>query len=275
MKKNSRLERTQAGRHIGTHCMLLLALFTVACGAEKAERPTLLISAAASLTDVLPEVFSALQNSEAGLQIQFNFAGSSVLAQQIRAGSPADVFVSADPVWMERLVQGGRIDKSSTVDLLSNELVVVVPVNSAANIASLDDLCGAGVQFLALADPAHVPAGRYAKASLQRVALWDRVKAKVVSAQDVRAALAFVEAGEADAGIVYATDAKMSPGVRVAVRIPKHLPPDIRYVAAPVLPETPEKRYTMQLLTSATARRIFDSRGFVFIANRSVPETLR
>lgn len=242
------------------------------CSANKPAQQELLISAAASLTDVLPKIFETLQDSLYGVQLNFNFAGSSILAQQILAGSPADVYLSADPIWMDRLVQAGRVDSAEVVKLLSNELVVAVPAARSQKIGALEELADSAVEYIALGDPDHVPAGRYAKQSLERAGLWPALSGKIVSAQDVRAALAFVETGEADAGIVYATDAKMSKRVRVDFRIPAQWQPEITYVMAPISPVNPQSRRIIRWLTSPTAQRIFEAHGFVFVAPKSQEE---
>lgn len=192
----------------------------------------LMVFAAASLTNALDEVGERYA-AESGDEIRFNFAGSNQLARQIEAGAPADVFVSADEIQMDALEAKGRIVKATRCDLLGNSLVVIV-APGGPKISRLEDLAGAGVRRLSLGHPEAVPAGVYAKAHLEKTGLWKSVTAKVVPAENVRAALAFVESGNAEAGIVYKTDAATSGKVEVVWEIPTEEGPRILYPVARV-----------------------------------------
>jgi molybdate transport system substrate-binding protein len=224
------------------------------------------VYSAASLTDALEEVARVFEK-ETGHKVILNFGGSNDLARQIKAGAPADVFFSADSAQMDGLEAAGLVRAHDRVDLLSNVLVVVAPAASAARIGAAQDLLA--LRRLALADPQAVPAGVYARTWLQSVGLWDKLKDKVVPTLDVRAALAAVEAGHADAGIVYRTDAAISKRVRVAFEVPRAEGPPIVYPLAPIAAS--KKPATAQLvrhLTSERARAVYRRFGFLVLSER-------
>ena len=162
------------------------------------------VFAAASLTDALQEIAGSWETAT-GHKVVFNLGASSDLARQIKAGGPADIFFSADKAQMDGLEKEGLVRAADRVDLLSNTLVVVVPADSGAKVAQASDL--AAFKTLALADPQAVPAGVYARTWLESLGLWSRLEKQVVPALNVRAALSAVESANADAGIVYKTDA--------------------------------------------------------------------
>lgn len=187
-----------------------------------------------------------------------SFAATSALARQVEQGAPADLFVSADEEWMDTLDQQGLLRPGTRQDLLSNRLVLIAP--RGGSVRSLTDL---GTGRLALADPASVPAGKYAKAALERLGQWGGVADKVVPAESVRAALVLVERGEAPLGIVYATDAKASDKVEVIETLPADSHPPIRYPAAVLAASRyPDAAAFLVFLGSAEARAIFEKHGF-------------
>ena len=169
---------------------------------------TLHVFAAASLTDSLKEIAAAYEK-QTGDKVMFNFGASSFLARQIEEGAPADIFFSADEAKMDGLEKKGLIIKETRTSRLSNSLVIVVTSDSALPIHSAKDLAGPAVKRVALADPKTVPAGIYAKQYLQCAGLWSAIKPKVVPTDNVRAALAAVESGNVEAGMVYKTDASI------------------------------------------------------------------
>lgn len=224
---------------------------------------TVTVFAAASLTDSLKEIARDYQNQSHD-KIVFNLAGSSTLARQIEEGAPADIFLSADEEQMDRLASKGLIKKATRKDLLSNSLVIVVGVESQAGVHSPQDLAGAAVKRIALGDPRAVPIGIYAKAYLQKLNLWNAVQPKVVATENVRAALAAVESGDADASLVYKTDAAISKKVRVAFEVP---PGDGPKISEPValLQESPQPEAAgrfLECLESEAAARVFMKFGF-------------
>ena len=184
-----------------------------------------MVFAAASLSDAMTDVAATWDG-----EVLFNFAGSNVLATQIEATDVAEVFVSADIAWMDRLEEGGKIVAGSRRVLLSNTLVIVA--NAAVELAadSPNVLLDPSIRYVSMGDPDAVPAGRYGKAWLKSEGLWDKVGAKVAPAADARAAMRLVEADPEVLGVVYATDALASDQVRVLFKAANG--PQIRYPAA-------------------------------------------
>ncbi len=175
--------------------------------------------AAASLTDAMKEIGAAYEK-ESGDKLQFNFGASNMLARQIEEGAPADVFFSADEAKMDALEKKDLLLPGTRRSLLSNSLVIVVAADSGMSPKSAADLAKPEYKKLALAEPRSVPAGIYAREYLEKLGLWEAVKEKVVPTENVRAALAAVESGNVDAGIVYKTDALISKKVKVRSKSP-------------------------------------------------------
>ncbi len=219
----------------------------------------LVVFAAASLSDALAEIARAFE-AGGGRHVQLSFGGSNDLARQIRAGAPAEIFVSADARRMNELEQAGLVRRQERFDLVSNRLVVIVPAVSSHPFGKAEDLLLA--QRIALADPDAVPAGIYAREWLQRRGLWDRLRARVVPALDVRAALAAVASQAVDAGIVYRTDAAVSDRVRVALEVPAEESPRIVYPAALVGTPSAAARAFFAYLRSPEARAVLSRFGF-------------
>ncbi|QSQ12758.1 molybdate ABC transporter substrate-binding protein [Myxococcus landrumensis] len=242
-------------------CVTFLVLVAVSVRAEEA-----LVFAAASTTDVLQELRPAFAKAT-GHSVVLALGSSGDLARQAMAGAPADAFLSADVARMDAVQAAGLVQPGTRRDLLSNKLVVVVPVDAKRSPGKPEDL--KGVKRLSLADPALVPAGLYAKAWLEKVGLWKDVTSKVVPALDVRGALAAVEAGRVDAGVVYATDAAQSKKVRVAFEVPTADAPRIVYpVAVLTKGKSPEAgRAFVRFLQSEPARAAFARHGFVVLAS--------
>jgi molybdate transport system substrate-binding protein len=240
--------------------LTLVALLTAAGESPPTPRPELLVFAAASLTDALGEIGAGFE-ARTGVRVLFSFAGSNALARQIQAGAPADVFVSANLERMDELERAGLVRPEDRVSLLSNRLTVVVPRSSTLTVSTPRDLEGA--RRLALGDPEAVPAGIYARRWLERIGLWDALRARVVPTLDVRAALAAVESGAADAGIVYRTDAAISRRVRVVLEVSPDEAPRIEYPAAVLASSpAPEARRFLKHLQSAATRVVFTRLGF-------------
>src|SRR5262245_50972887 len=208
-------------------------VLTAASHAPSASGATINVFASASLTDTLKEIAAAYEK-QSGDKVVFNFGASSFLARQIEEGAPADVFFSADEARMDALAKKGLIVTGTRKSRLSNSLVIVVPADDSRPIQSPSDLAEARVQRLALADPKTVPAGIYAREFLEKAGLWTAVEKKVVPTDNVRAALAAVESGNVEAGIVYKTDARISRKVKVAYEVPVKEGPAISYPMAAV-----------------------------------------
>jgi molybdate transport system substrate-binding protein len=221
------------------------------------------VFAAASLTDSMKQVADAYK-ARTGKPVTLSFGASSALAKQIEQGAPAEIFFSADTDWMDYLQQKNLIDAASRKILLGNRLVLIgAPDSKPLAITPHFDLAGAlGDGKLALADPASVPAGKYGKASLTALGVWDSVAAHVAPAENVRVALEYVARGEAPYGIVYATDARVAPQVKVAGIFPENTHPAIVYPVALTKTATPWARDFLVFLSGPEARAIFDKAGF-------------
>jgi molybdate transport system substrate-binding protein len=243
-------------------CLLVL-LALAGCRATPSPSPfsEILVFAAASTSEVMTDLGREFHDAS-GDTARFSFGASRDLARQVRAGAPADVFVSADAETVDGLIADKLAQAADRRRLASNRLVVVVPKGSSLGIAQPGDLSKA--PHLALGDPAVVPAGAYAKKWLEGAGLWESVREHVVPTLDVRAALAAVESGRAEAGVVYATDASTSERVRIAFEVARAASPEIVYVAARLSRSTsPASVSFLNFLTGAEGRRAFARRGFV------------
>ncbi|MGQ0548001.1 MAG: molybdate ABC transporter substrate-binding protein [Betaproteobacteria bacterium] len=232
---------------------VLVLLFFAAFSAPAQER--LLVFAAASLKNALDEV-----NAAYGSPVVASYAASSALARQIEAGAPAQVFISADLEWMDYLERKSLLHPGTRRDLLSNRLVWIVPAGRQMPAQPLAALGTNG--RLALADPQHVPAGKYAKAALEKMGLWQAAAARIAAAENVRAALAFVARGEAPLGIVYQTDARAEPKVAIGARIDPRLHPPIVYPAASLRGAGERAGRYLAFLAAPQASAIFEKHGF-------------
>ena len=207
-----------------------LALSVASVGVFAAD---LTVSAAASLTNAFNEIGPAFEAANPGTKVQFNFAASGALLQQIAKGAPVDVFASADQETMTQAEQQRLVKPATRANFVSNSLVVIVPQDAASVPKTLADLNVPAVKRVAIGVPASVPVGRYAKAVLERANLWPAIEAKMIGAQSVRQALDYVARGEVDAGFVYGTDAAVMPGkVKIAFTVPTDAP--LLYPIAPI-----------------------------------------
>jgi molybdate transport system substrate-binding protein len=224
------------------------------------------VSAAISLTNALEAVSQAYASTGGG-EVRFNFAGSNVLARQLASGAPADLFISADEAQMDVAARAGAIDRASRVDLLGNRLAVIVD-RDKQSIRQLRDLLRPDVKRIALGDPSAVPAGVYARKFIEKAGLWPELSSKVVPVANVRAALAVVENGSADAAIVYETDAALASTAVIAFVIAGPDAPRIVYPAAIVSQSRrpdPARRF-LAFLRGAEASAIFRRFGFTPLA---------
>lgn len=248
--------------------LLLFALFLSACASEPPRAPVVL--AAASLQDSLTDAADAWA-AKGHQRPTLSFAASSALARQVESGAPADLFISADEEWMDKLAAKGLIDPTSRVSFLGNRLVLIAPVSSTVALDIGPDVPIASALRggrLALADPEAVPAGKYAKAALQKLGVWRALQNNIAAAENVRAALSLVERGEAPLGVVYATDAKASDKVRVVAVFPAdtHLP--ITYPIARLKTSGAAEAEAFRAYLTSEALPIFGRRGFTTPAAR-------
>jgi len=247
--------------------LLLIVAMLLLPMTARAQELTML--AAASLTDALQDV-AAIWTAGPGKGApapRFSFGPSSTLARQIEQGAPANLFASADERWMDYLDQRGLLAPSTRRNLLTNDLVLVVPVTHPQHVEigpglDLAALLGPGGR-IATGDPAHVPVGLYAQQALTKLGLWSSVEARIAPAADVRSALLQVARGEAPVGIVYSTDAKSTDQVMVAGVFPADSHEPIVYPFAIVRQnDTPQARDFLTFLEGPEARAAFVKRGF-------------
>lgn len=245
--------------------VLLAGLLALLPSAAMAADPVT-VFAAASLTDAMKDVSAAWQGA-GHAPLRLTFASSSTLARQIEQGAPVNLFASADQQWMDYLAQRNLIAPDTRRDLLSNQLVLIVPKDQARPVSigpglDLPALLGPGGR-IATGNPSHVPVGIYARQALTKLGVWPEAEKRLAPTEDVRAALLLVERGEAPVGIVYATDAAASTGVAVAGVFPEDTHDPITYPFAVVgAGDTPEARALLRFLAGAEARAIFEKRGF-------------
>jgi molybdate transport system substrate-binding protein len=248
--------------------MRLILLLALLLAPLTARADDVTVFAAASLTDAIKDI-SGLWQEAGHAAPKLSFASSSTLARQIEAGAPANVFASADEKWADYLDQKHLLAPGTRVDLLRNSLVLIEPAGHAPG----DSVIGKGFDFatilgadgrIATGDPAHVPAGIYAEQALKHLGLWDTLRPRLAPAEDVRSALLLVERAEAPAGIVYATDAKISKSVVIAARFPADSHDPIVYPFALVAAgATPDARAFLAFLKGPRARAVFQRYGFL------------
>jgi len=241
----------------------LFAVLVALLSASIASAADLTVFAAASLSDALRQL-APVYAKASGDTVRFNFGASGALTRQIREGAPADVIFSADELRVDQLENGGLLLAGTRRTLLANSLVLVVSADNTS-IATFADLAKPGVRRIALGEPATVPVGTYSKEYLGKLGLWEPLQAKTVFLDNVRAVLAAVEAGNADAGIVYKTDALISKKVKIAVEVPRAAGPSITYPAA-VIKDTKSpdaaKKFVVWL-SGPEAQAVFVKYGFL------------
>ena len=245
--------------------ILIIGLPTITSAPVVAQSNTsLLVSAAASLKDVLEEIKPLYQQNKPNVKISYNFGSSGALQQQIEQGAPADIFISAAKKQVDALEQKGLLVAGTRNIIAKNRLVLVVPKNSVG-ITSFYSLQDAKVKKIALGEPRSVPAGQYAQQVLEKLKIWNQVKSKLVFANNVRQVLASVETGNAEAGLVYITDAKISNKVKIIVAA------DEKYHSAIIYPLAVVKRSKnlaaakefSQFLSSEQTKTVFKKYGFI------------
>lgn len=233
----------------------------------KEEKPvSLTISAAASLKDAMEEIKTAYTKEKPNVTITYNFGSSGSLQQQIEQGAEVDLFLSAAAKQMNALKDKGLIAEDTRKDLLGNRIVLVIPKDSAV-ITDFKDLAGDKVKKLALGEPKSVPVGQYGEEALKKMNLLDAVKLKVVYGRDVKEVLTWVETGNADAGIVYETDAKVSGKVKIAAAAPDGSYTPVVYPAAVIKASknADSSKEFINYLYSSKAKPVFEKYGFVFL----------
>ena len=241
---------------------------SLAASSSLAQDKSVIVFAAASMKNALDDVNAAFTKASGG-KVVTSYAASSALMKQIEQGAPADVFISADLDWMEYGSQKALVQDATRINLLGNKLVLIAPKDSKlkrVDIAANFDIAKlAGDGRIAVADVRAVPAGKYAKAALEKLGGWAAAEPKLAMAENVRAALALVGRGEAPLGIVYETDAKIEPNVKIVGHFPDGSHPAITYPAAATKDAKPEAAAYLAFLRSAVAKAIFEKYGFTFL----------
>src|SRR3954454_9128311 len=240
-----------------------------------AQEKSLTVFAAASMKNALDDI-DAAYTAKTGVKIVASYAASSALAKQIEQGAPADVFVSADTDWMDYAIGKKNINEATRVNLLGNSIVLIAPKDSKVDKVSIGqglDLAKlAGDGKIATGDVKSVPVGKYAKAALEKLGAWTAAEPKFAMAESVRAALTLVSRGEAALGIVYSTDARVEPGVKIVGTFPADSHPAIIYPGATTTTAKAETADYLAFLRSSVAKVIFEKYGFSFVVS---PTTLQ
>ncbi len=237
-----------------------------ATSTSAASTATLTVSAAASLKDAMEQIKPLYNQEKPGVELTYNLGGSGALQRQIEQGAPADVFISAATRQMDALDKQGLLLEGTRQDLLKNQLVLIVPQNST-KVKDFPDLTKPTVEKIALGEPKSVPAGQYAQEVLTSLNILTQVKPKAVYAKDVRQALNYVESGNTDAGIVYLSDAKISPKVKVVATADETTHKPIVYPVA-VLKSSQSAaaaKEFVQFLSTNQAKAVFEKLGFTVI----------
>ena len=248
--------------------------FAILCGSTwtpaLAQDTGLTVFAAASMKNALDDV-DAAYTAKTGVKVAASYAASSTLAKQIEQGAPADVFVSADTDWMDYVTARKDINAPSRVDLLGNSIVLIAPkdfkIDHVAIGPGFDLARLAGDGKIATGDVKAVPVGKYAQAALEKLGAWQAAAPKFAMAESVRAALALVARGEAVLGIVYSTDAKVEPGVKIVGTFPADSHPPIIYPVAATATAKPQAGSYLAFLRTAAAKAIFEKYGFRFLVS--------
>jgi molybdate transport system substrate-binding protein len=233
-------------------------------GSSPAPSDEITVSAAISLKDTLDEISHLYSSEHQGAEVHFNLGGSGTLQRQIEQGAPADIFISASPKEMDSLESQGLLMADTRKDLARNSVVLIVRAGSTS-ISGFQDLTKAAVKTVAVGEPQTVPAGKYAQEVLTHFGIYDQLKPKLVLAKDVRQVLTYVETGNADAGIVYATDAKISKKVTVVATAPADSHSPVVYPAAVIKnSKNPAgAKAFLEFLAGEKARTVFQKYGFI------------
>lgn len=244
-------------------CLVMVLLVLVPLGVQATVQTTeILVAAAASLTNAFREIAASYEAGHPQDRVIFSFAASDILQRQIVNGAPVDIFASADAVAMDKAEQAGFIEQGSRRDFARNSLVLIVPIEDGRTV-SVADLSGPDTRRIALGNPASVPAGRYAKAALQKVDQWDALSDRFILGQNVRQVLDYVVRGEVDAGFVFGTDAALVAD-RVRVVQTLALPQEILYPIALVARQgrSPQAAALLDYIRSSAGRAVLERHGF-------------
>ena len=250
------------------YLVTVLVVLGLMPGIVDAQEKTITVFAAASMKNALDDVNAAFLKAT-GIKVVVSYAASSALARQIEQGAPADIFASADLDWIDYSAQKKTIRDDTRVNLLGNRLVLIAPKESKVDRVAIGpgfDLAGlVGAGRIAIGDVQAVPVGKYAKAALEKLGAWEKAAPRFAMAENVRAALALVARNEATFGIVYETDAKVEPGVKIVGAFPADSHPAIVYPVAATANAKPEAAAYLAFLRSGIAKAVFEQYGFTFL----------
>lgn len=250
--------------------LLVIGVIASGCGGEKKEATKaappveLYVSAAASMTDAMKEIGGEYEKKNPSVKLVFNFASSGALQQGIEQGAPADIFVSAAQKQMNTLEKKGLLADGTRKDLLVNKVVLIVPKDSKLQLTKFEDVLKGEVKKIGLGEPKGVPVGQYSEEIFNKLGILDQVKTKGVYGSNVRQVLSWVETGEVDAGVVYATDAAVSKGNKVICNAPEGSHKPVIYPMA-IIKSTKQldaaKAFTAYL-AGADGKKVFEKYGF-------------
>lgn len=244
----------------------------ILCGSDSssasAQEKHITVFAAASMKNALDDI-DLVFTAKTGIKIIASYAASSVLAKQIEQGAPADIFISADTDWMDYAVTREAVNEATRINLLGNSIVLIAPKDSGIGKVTIGpgfDLAKlAGSGRIATGDVNAVPVGKYARAALEKLGAWQAAAPKFAMAESVRGALTLVARGEAALGIVYGTDARVEPGVKIVGTFPGESHPAIIYPVAATTAAKPEANSYLAFLRSSAAKTIFEKYGFLYL----------
>lgn len=251
-------------RNVSLIIFTIVAIFLTGCGSTgHGDSKEITVSAAASLREALEEAGNIYMKDHPDVRLVFNFGGSGSLQQQIAQGAPVDVFISASEEQYQQLLDEKKIDPEQSIQLLTNELVLIVPKNKEP-IKGLEDLQSGAIKRIAIGTPETVPAGKYAKQALQSQGIWNNIEAKLIFTKDVRQVLAYAETGNVDAGIVYKTDALISDKIKLSTLTEKASHDPIIYPAGVVAASKNHEAAVsfFKFLTEQRSMEIFKKYGF-------------
>jgi len=254
--------------------LILLGLFLIPLGCSSGqqsspegstpEKVEIMVSAAASLTDALNELKTSFETDHPKVKVVYNFGSSGKLATQIEQGAPSDVFLSASKKDMDSLEEKDLIQKDSRIDFTSNTLVLITNKDSSLSLTSFEEIDSGKISHFAIGEPEIVPVGRYTKEVLEKLNLWEPMQSIVVFASDVRQVLTYVESGNAEAGVVYSSDAKISDKVKVLAEANPEWHQPIVYPGAVVADtkHVEEANLFLAYLTSEQGKEVLNKYGF-------------
>ena len=249
---------------------LSMGIMFAGCGGEKKEAAKtaapveLHISAAASMTDAMKEIAGGYQKKNSDVNLVLNFAASGELQQAIEQGAPVDIFISAAKKQMDALDKGGLLAEGTRKDLLENKVVLIVPKDSKVALTKFEDVLQADVKKIGLGEPKGVPVGQYSEEIFSKLGILDQVKAKAVYGSSVRQVLSWVDTGEVDAGVVYATDAAISKGNKVICTAPEDSHKPVIYPMA-IIKSTKQSEAAKAFaayMAGPEGKKVFEKYGF-------------